>query len=54
MLRSSCRFCNYVNVEWMIMKHGVAFFGKGIGALGWAVMADTAPKDQRSFRRLTF
>ncbi len=23
----------------------MAFFGKGIGALGWAVMADTAPKE---------
>lgn len=23
----------------------LAFFGKGIGALGWAVMADTAPKE---------
>lgn len=23
----------------------LAFFGKGAGALGWAVMADTAPKE---------
>ncbi|CIE71470.1 glucarate permease [Salmonella enterica subsp. enterica serovar Typhi] len=39
-------FCNYVNVEWMIIGFMVlAFFGKGIGALGWAVMADTAPKE---------
>ncbi len=38
-------FCNYVNVEWMIIGFmALAFFGKGIGALGWAVMADTAPK----------
>ena len=22
----------------------LAFFGKGVGALGWAVMSDTAPK----------
>lgn len=39
-------FCNYVNVEWMIIGFmALAFFGKGIGALGWAVMADTAPKE---------
>ena len=23
----------------------LAFFGKGVGALGWAVVADTAPKE---------
>ncbi len=46
-------FCNYVNVEWMIIGFmALAFFGKGIGALGWAVMADTAPKDQRPVGRL--
>ena len=39
-------FCNYVNVEWIIIGFmALAFFGKGIGALGWAVMADTAPKE---------
>ena len=38
--------CNYVNVEWMVIGFmAMAFFGKGIGALGWAVMADTAPKE---------
>ena len=31
---------------WMIIGFmALAFFGKGIGALGWAVMADTAPKE---------
>jgi ACS family glucarate transporter-like MFS transporter len=39
-------FCNYVDTEWMIIGFmAMAFFGKGIGALGWAVMADTAPKE---------
>ena len=39
-------FCNYVSAEWMIIGFmAMAFFGKGIGALGWAVMADTAPKE---------
>ena len=36
--------CNYVNAEWLVVTiMALAFFGKGIGALGWAVMADTAP-----------
>src|SRR3954451_6525430 len=31
--------------EWVEEKlMAVAFFGKGIGSLGWAVMADVAPK----------
>ena len=38
-------FCNYVSAEWMVIGFmAMAFFGKGIGALGWAVMADVAPK----------
>ncbi|GBU12078.1 hypothetical protein AwEntero_06790 [Enterobacterales bacterium] len=38
--------CNYVNTEWMVVGiMAFAFFGKGLGALGWAVMADTAPKE---------
>ncbi|RWR01765.1 glucarate transporter [[Pantoea] beijingensis] len=38
--------CNYVETEWVVVFFmAVAFFGKGIGALGWAVMADTAPKE---------
>ena len=37
--------CNYVDVQWMIVAiMALAFFGKGVGALGWAVMSDTAPK----------
>lgn len=38
-------FCNYVEVESaVIFFMALAFFGKGIGALGWAVNSDTAPK----------
>ncbi len=38
--------CNYVDVQWIIVAiMAVAFFGKGVGALGWAVMSDTAPKE---------
>jgi len=38
--------CNYVDNEWVVVGlMALAFFGKGIGALGWAVIADTAPKE---------
>ena len=37
--------CNYVSAESaVIFFMALAFFGKGIGALGWAVNSDTAPK----------
>ncbi|TDQ59793.1 ACS family glucarate transporter-like MFS transporter [Mesocricetibacter intestinalis] len=39
-------FCNYVDSIYMVVLFmSMAFFGKGVGALGWAVMADTAPKE---------
>src|SRR5690606_31259612 len=39
-------FCTYVSAEWMIIGcRAMASFGKGIGALGRAVMAETAPKE---------
>jgi ACS family glucarate transporter-like MFS transporter len=38
--------CNYTNVEWIVVAiMALAFFGKGIGALGWAVVSDTSPKE---------
>jgi ACS family glucarate transporter-like MFS transporter len=37
--------CNYVSAESaVIFFMALAFFGKGVGALGWAVNSDTAPK----------
>jgi MFS transporter, ACS family, glucarate transporter len=37
--------CNYVSAESaVIFFMALAFFGKGVGALGWAVNADTAPR----------
>jgi MFS transporter, ACS family, glucarate transporter len=47
MLLSSCIIgCNYVNTDWVVVAlMSLAFFGKGIGALGWAVVADTSPKE---------
>jgi MFS transporter, ACS family, glucarate transporter len=37
--------CNYVEADWMVVAFmALAFFGKGVGALGWAVVSDTSPK----------
>jgi ACS family glucarate transporter-like MFS transporter len=37
--------CNYVDVDSLVLLFmSIAFFGKGIGALGWAVVADVAPR----------
>ena len=37
--------CNYVESQVaVILFMSLAFFGKGIGALGWAVISDTSPK----------
>lgn len=36
---------NYVSTEWVVVAvMALAFFGKGVGALGWAVVSDTAPR----------
>ena len=45
LLSTSIVTCNYVDVEWVVVGFmALAFFGKGIGALGWAVMSDVSPK----------
>jgi ACS family glucarate transporter-like MFS transporter len=37
---------NYTDLQWVVVAlMALAFFGKGFGALGWAVMSDTAPKE---------
>lgn len=37
--------CVWVQQEWLVVTlMSVAFFGKGVASLGWAVMADVAPK----------
>lgn len=44
LLSTSMVLCNYVDAPWLVVViMALAFFGKGIGALGWAVMSDTAP-----------
>lgn len=46
LLSSSLILCNYVDNEYVVVAlMALAFFGKGVGALGWAVVADTAPKE---------
>ena len=38
--------CNYTDSQFLIMTFmAVAFFGKGVAALGWAVMSDAAPRE---------
>ncbi|WP_232630155.1 MFS transporter [Methylobacterium sp. Leaf118] len=37
--------CNYVQADAVVVGlMALAFFGKGIGALGWAVVSDTSPR----------
>jgi ACS family glucarate transporter-like MFS transporter len=45
LLATSMIACNYVSTEWLVVAiMALAFFGKGLGALGWAVVSDTSPK----------
>jgi MFS transporter, ACS family, glucarate transporter len=38
--------CNYVDAQWIVVVvMAFSFFGKGVGALGWAVLSDAAPKE---------
>lgn len=38
--------CNYAESnEAVLLFMSIAFFGKGVGALGWAVVSDVAPRD---------
>lgn len=46
LLASSIILCNYVDSDIVVVAlMALAFFGKGFGALGWPVIADTAPKE---------
>ncbi|MDR3433228.1 MAG: MFS transporter [Rouxiella aceris] len=45
-LASGIILCNYTNNNVLVVAlMALAFFGKGFGALGWPVIADTAPKE---------
>ena len=46
LISTSIIVCNYVDSQAAIIFFmSLAFFGKGIGSLGWAVMSDVAPKE---------
>jgi ACS family glucarate transporter-like MFS transporter len=46
LLSMSMIVCNYADAQWLVVViMALAFFGKGIGALGWAVISDAAPKE---------
>jgi ACS family glucarate transporter-like MFS transporter len=44
-LSTSMIACNYIEDDFLVVAiMSLAFFGKGVGALGWAVVSDTSPK----------
>ncbi|MFJ4156239.1 MFS transporter [Pseudomonas sp. NPDC089752] len=44
-LSMSMMLCNYVESDWLVVLFmALAFFGKGVGALGWAIISDVSPK----------
>jgi ACS family glucarate transporter-like MFS transporter len=46
LLSTSMIACNYVDSAAVVVGiMAFAFFGKGLGALGWAVVSDTSPKE---------
>lgn len=46
LMSMSMVLCNYVDAQWLVIAlMALAFFGKGVGALGWAVVSDTSPKE---------
>jgi ACS family glucarate transporter-like MFS transporter len=46
LLSMSMIACNYIEADALVVAvMALAFFGKGVGALGWAVVADTSPKE---------
>jgi ACS family glucarate transporter-like MFS transporter len=46
LLSTSMIACNYVDTSTVVVAiMALAFFGKGLGALGWAVVSDTSPKE---------
>ena len=46
LLSMSMIACNYLDSSVLVVAvMALAFFGKGVGALGWAVVADTSPRE---------
>jgi ACS family glucarate transporter-like MFS transporter len=45
LLSISMILCNFVEANWaVVLIMSLSLFGKGVGSLGWAVVADTAPR----------
>ena len=46
LMSTSMIACNYIDSDTLVVAlMSLAFFGKGVGALGWAVVSDTSPKE---------
>jgi sugar phosphate permease len=46
LLSISMILCNFAHANWLVVLiMSLAFFGKGLGSLGWAVVSDTAPQE---------
>jgi ACS family glucarate transporter-like MFS transporter len=46
LMSTSMIACNYIQADALVVAvMSLAFFGKGVGALGWAVVSDTSPKE---------
>ncbi len=46
LMSTSMIACNYIETDTLVIAMmSLAFFGKGVGALGWAVVSDTSPKE---------
>ena len=46
LMSMSMMLCNYVDAQWLVVAvMALSFFGKGIGALGWAVVSDSSPRE---------
>jgi ACS family glucarate transporter-like MFS transporter len=52
LLSTSMVVCNYVDAQWIVVAvMALAFFGKGVGALGWAVVLRHLPEANRRAKR---
>lgn len=46
LLSTTLIFSNFTDAQWLVIAlMALAFFGKGLGAVGWAVVSDAAPKE---------
>lgn len=46
LMSTSMIACNYIETDMLVIAvMSLAFFGKGVGALGWAVVSDTSPRE---------